>query len=344
MTHSAKNLLTNHRVLLIGIGFYDYESAIADELIRQGAAVEVYDELPTILRNGLIASLFRRSKINVQKIIDWHQEKILEEVSTRLFSHIIIIKGENISVRFINNLKRKNPGVQLIAYHWDSMSRFPHLVKRHSLFDKVFTFDPVDARRYEKMQFLPLFYRPSLESGSAPELKSKYDILFVGWLHHERLLQVKTVFREARTQGLSMYCYLYTGLFSRILLTLIGRGHFLKSVALVYPNYLKLIRSSKSILDLPHPNQVGLSMRAVEAIGACKKLITTSRDIVSYDFYHPNNIMVIDLKGDFDLSAFLSAPIVSLPQSTIDKYSISFWVTELLGVSTDGNMDRLPAK
>ena len=56
------------------------------------------------------------------------------------------------------------------------------------------------------------------------------------------------------------------------------------------------IEKSNTILDIHHPKQTGLTMRTIEMIGMNKKIITTNKDIINYDFYNPNNILVIDRK------------------------------------------------
>ena len=72
--------LTRRNVLLIGIGFYDYEHAIADEIQRQGATVFLYDELPSYLRRGAFTSLLRRCKIDVQRKVFNHHKRILDGI------------------------------------------------------------------------------------------------------------------------------------------------------------------------------------------------------------------------------------------------------------------------
>ncbi|WP_228731997.1 MULTISPECIES: hypothetical protein [Pseudomonas] len=44
------------------------------------------------------------------------------------------------------------------------------------------------------------------------------------------------------------------------------------------------------------PGQAGLSFRFFEAMTSRKKVITTNKSVVDYDFYNPANILVIDEK------------------------------------------------
>ena len=56
----------------------------------------------------------------------------------------------------------------------------------------------------------------------------------------------------------------------------------------------KLILKSKIIVEIQRNDQIGLSFRIFEALGYRKKLVTTNTDVVNYDFYNPQNILVID--------------------------------------------------
>ena len=61
-----------------------------------------------------------------------------------------------------------------------------------------------------------------------------------------------------------------------------------------------------------------------------RKFITTNKDIVNYDFYNSNNILVIDRKNpiiDFD---FLMTPYEELDENIYYKYSLENWILEVL--------------
>ena len=77
-------------------------------------------------------------------------------------------------------------------------------------------------------------------------------------------------------------------------------------------------------------NQVGLTIRTFEALHLKKKLITSNKNIMKYEFYTPNNIYVIDensenkipnefFESDFDESFALST-----------DYSLDSFVKKLL--------------
>jgi hypothetical protein len=68
-----------------------------------------------------------------------------------------------------------------------------------------------------------------------------------------------------------------------------------------------------------------------EAMGYHKKLITTNKEIVNYDFYDPANIFVIDDNEDISIpDAFFETPYKKLPPEVYNKYTVSAWVDTIL--------------
>ena len=65
-------------------------------------------------------------------------------------------------------------------------------------------------------------------------------------------------------------------------------------------------------MEIQRTEQVGLSFRIFEALGHRKKLITTNKDIVNYDFYHPQNILVVDENTIEIPEEFVTSPYVEI--------------------------------
>lgn len=343
MTDKTQRQLAGRTILMIGIGFYDYEQAIADELRRQGATVRVHDELPAFVRRGVSASVLRRFKVDTRGMIRAHQRRILEEVAGLKLDQVLIIKGEHIGRWFLDALRTAHPGVRLISYHWDSLMRYPGLIALQDHFDSVYTFDHADAKRFSSFHFRPLFFRPEISSGAGPAHPDGYDLSFVGWLHHERLQQVNQVYQSVRSAGLKCYFYLYTGWFSKMRLTMKGKAQFVQSRTMRFADYVKLLHGSRAIVDLPHPGQTGLTMRAIEVLGAGKKLITTARDIEMYNFYRPENILIIQPDRPVVDAEFVRQPGDVLPASVVDMYSLRAWVREVFEIEKGAARESVAA-
>ena len=82
----------------------------------------------------------------------------------------------------------------------------------------------------------------------------------------------------------------------------------------------------KVLLDLMRDNQTGLSFRFFEAMALKKKIITNNPTIQEYDFYRPENILVLkDDLSNLDASFFEGA-YEELPTEIYEKYGIENWV------------------
>ena len=103
-----------------------------------------------------------------------------------------------------------------------------------------------------------------------------------------------------------------------------------KFVSLNSSEVLAYLNKCKTVIDIQHPKQIGLTMRTIEMLGLKKKLITTNTDIVNYDFYNKNNICVIDRENiEIDKSFFLSDYDYDTDNCR-EKYSLDFFINELL--------------
>lgn len=324
--------LAGQRILLIGIGFYDYEAAIATAFRDLGAATWVESEQPPEDR-GALAPLRRRLRVGRAGTLARHLTDMLERIrALDPLDHIVVIKGALLDEDFLDALRVAQPTAQLVAYHWDSMARFPDLVQRQRLFDRVLTFDHADAAQNSRLLLRPLFFRPELSrSGNAQ--KPTIDLCFVGWLHHDRLRQVERIREQARELGLNTYFYLSTGSWTLAKLIVARHGQDVHSRPQQFKNYVERTQRSRAIVDLPHPRQTGLTMRAIEAVGAGRKLLTTAVDITCYDIYRPENIHILDPTTLHIDPAFLVAAAAPLPQELVARYSLRAWALDVLGVT-----------
>lgn len=79
--------------------------------------------------------------------------------------------------------------------------------------------------------------------------------------------------------------------------------------------------------------QRGLTMRNIEMIGLKKKLVTTNKDIIHYDFYNPQNICIIDRSNPIIPDSFIKLPYLDIPQEIYQLYYIESWIRDVLSLS-----------
>lgn len=321
--------LRGQRILLIGIGFYDYEVAIAAEFRALGADVLVENEQPPEMR-GRLAPLRRRFFPDMVGPLRRHHAAILERVRAMgALDQILVIKGTLLEESFLKALREAQPQAVLTAYHWDSMARYPDLIHRQRLFDRVLTFDHADAAAHASFILRPLFFRPELLA--APPAEKPIDLCFVGWLHHDRLRQAEKLHDQANAMGLSTFFYFFTGAWTGARLRFAGRARDVHVRPLTFARYVEKVAAARVIVDLPHPLQTGLTMRAIETVGVGKKLMTTSRDIASYDFYRSENIRILDPAEPQIDPDFVESPPAAIQADIVERYSLRAWALDVLG-------------
>lgn len=168
---------------------------------------------------------------------------------------------------------------------------------------KMATFDKDDSAKYD-MAYFPQFYRKPHIGSSKQSFKQ--DFFFCG--------------RDKGRKEL-VNCM-------KDLLTQVGVCNFLISGtnskdSLNYFEYIEELRNSRVLCEVVQPMQIGLTVRAMEALFYKKKLITNNFDIVNYDFYNANNILVINKETTVqNVENFLLLPYCEINSEIIDRYEI----------------------
>lgn len=323
------NGFAGKRILFIGIGFYDYEASIVARLRRYGATVQPFFDRPAIFRRGPLAPLLRRTGAKVLRLIRRHENRILRG-ATGSYDFVLVIKSIDLRPEFLDALRSRLPRAEFILYQWDALSRLPGIESRFPYFDRILTFDRKDAAARPGLQFRPLFYRenPGLPNATHNGYCA-IDLCFVGFLYSDRLEMIRRLQADAQSQGLSFFVYLYTGVYTTLKLARARNARNIHFRPLSYRKLMDLNRRSAVILDLPHAAQSGMTMRAIEALGLGKKLITTASDVVHYDFFSIENVQVIR-GGDLGLDrGFICKPPAPYPETIRHRYSLDAWLEEV---------------
>lgn len=323
MATSGKN------IILFAPAFFGYDKLIKEEMERQGAYVNLYDERPF---QSLLGRLILR--LNMGWLCSWFIEryfhKILSPVVKNL-DYVVFINPEAVTSSILRAIKFKNSKVKVIVYMWDSFDNKKSSSKLIADADSFFSFDPVDANKFG-IQFLPLFYSPVY--ASLRDIKDyKYDLSFVGTAHSERYQLVKKITSTFERTYIFLYTpsklvFLYKKYFCNELAGLAYKD--VSSVAMSRESVVDVIGKSRAVIDINHPSQVGLTMRTIEMLGAGRKLITTNTEVKKYDFYNSSNILVYNAGlSAADIYDFLNMPYVKIDESTYSRYSLNSWVIRL---------------
>lgn len=321
------------RILFIGIGFYDYEEAIINEFKKLDYEVDYYSEVPP---NTITYRFYSRKKnqIKLNEIRRSHTASIVKSAHMN-YDTIFIIKCEYFNESDLEQLRKENPKANFILYLWDSLTRFPEIASKFSYFDTIYSFDRLDCIEHSRMQFNPLFYRNEYKYNEKSDHTTKVDIYHLGWYHSDRLEFIRKLAKKFDELNIKYKIHLFTGYFSYMFQTIFGGELRNNKKFLVFKpasanENFENIMSAKATLDIAHAMQSGLTMRTIELLGAQRKIITTNEDIKNYDFYDPQNVMI--LKRDnpqFDENFFLTEFNKTSPD-ILEKYSITEWVKRML--------------
>lgn len=318
-------LFKNKSILLLGVGFYDYEQAIVDALKTRFTNVYYANIYYKTLFSRILSHISYKL---VKSISDSHVSKQIKNLPSNI-DYIIIIKGESLNKEHIELLKSKYSASKFLLYQWDSFIRLKNKSLLLENFDNIFTFDRLDSIKYG-FKFRPLFYRKTYTNDVN---RNKYDISFVGEMHSNRYQILHNLKQEFIKNGIKYKIILYTGRYTYFI------NRFIKNKIrkedsdlfifkkLSYKQYLELSLSSKVILDLAHPKQSGLTMRTIEAIGMNKKILTNNKDIANYPFLPNENYCTFDDGNILIDYSFFNRNFVSNDTS---YFSLNTFIDELL--------------
>lgn len=317
--------LSGKKILFIGIGFYDYEQFIKSELITQGAKVSYFTERGTSHLFTLKEKWYTSCKRDLKPLYERHQKAVLESITDENFDYVFVIKGGLLGTSFLESLKSRYASAKFIMYQWDSLNRVDGIENILGYFDKILSFDPKDCAENSNLIFRPLFHREQTFDAKY-EKNESYDISFIGWMHNERLEFINAFLANFNNQR-KFYVFLYTGFYTFLKYFLKGKASYLNFQTMKYNECRSIMLASHCVLDLPHGLQTGLTMRAIESVGFRKKLITTSKSIINYDFYCKENVFILDDNYSLsELESFLDSPYKNLDDEIYDNYQVRSWL------------------
>ena len=324
-------MFESKKILFISPKFFNYEREIIDKLESMGAIVTYFDDRPS---NMPIAKALMRVQNPLKSIwVNYHYRKILNEIRNKKYDFFLLIKGEVTPGFFLKGIRELFENTKFIYYSYDSVLNNANAINNLSYFDTKISFDLEDSSIFS-LQFRPLFFLDDYAL-----LKSKeadIDLLFIGTAHTDRYLIVKKLLNSVKSKTskkISHFFFFYL------------QGHLLyhfkkltdKSFSAVdiedvsfkplgKDEVLNLVDRSNCIIDIQHPNQTGLTIRTIECLGARKKLISTNKSIINYDFYNDNNICIVDRDSPEIPLSFLMGKYENIDSNIYNYYSIDSWV------------------
>ena len=94
---------------------------------------------------------------------------------------------------------------------------------------------------------------------------------------------------------------------------------------LTYEEYLKKTGESRGILELLREGQQGVTLRTFESMYFQKKLVTDNQAIAHYQFYHSENIFLLQERDLDELPEFLHTPFQPIPSELLEFFDAENW-------------------
>lgn len=259
-----------------------------------------------------------------------------ETITKNLVNHLnninencysLFIRPDLFPLAFFNYLKKKH--INLIAYHWDGMKRYPNINEYIKCFDKFYSFEPEDLTDNKDLLPCTNFYLTS----SLPKKETSLQSMAytINSFQNDRInisFKIKSILEKV-------------GINSNFIVFTKNKIEYTRSKALGFKTTKKTITYEQNInhvllsnllIDIQINSQSGLSFRIFESIGYNKKIITTNKDVCKYDFYNPNNILIWDNQSESKLLNFYNKPYEIVPKAIKQKYSFENWIKYVLNI------------
>lgn len=316
----------NNKILFIGPEFYNYHHEIILELERRGKQVDFYSEMNQSVLYRIANKL---SKTCTKNLEDRHINAILDSIDKDMYGAVFIIRGGYFTPVSMLRLKKLLPKAKFIMYQWDSVEQNNYL-PLVPYFDHVQTFDMKDAEKYD-LSYLPLFYTSQYQQLAKKQRKKKYDLVFFGAYHSNRLDIVKQISAEFEKQNLIFKSHLYITKLA-LLRLLVKRVitfkdiRFFKTFSASSDQIIKTYNETVAVLDVELSIQNGLTIRTFEVLGANLKLVTTNNNIKKESFFDAQQVLVINRNNIKIPVEFFQQAITK--NNRYNQFHISNWLAK----------------
>lgn len=325
------------RILFLAPAFFGYELKIKSKMEEMGAKVDFYDVRS--VSSALERALLKISSNIFIKKTNKYYDNILKKNQEKKYDYVFIVKCDMITSSILKKMKGIFKEAKFCLYLWDSIKNVPGIEEKFKLFDKISSFDRIDSLTCRQIVFRPLFYLDEFrkETNTNNCIANEIDLSFLGTIHSDRYAIIMKIRRICREHNIIFFTfqylqskfiyYVYKVLKKEFRDTKISGFSFEKMNA---KDISDIVNKSKVILDIEHPKQTGLTMRTIEMIGMKKKTITTNGDIVNYDFYDPQNILIVSRDNPEISHEFFNSEYKPLEKDVYDKYYIESWINDIL--------------
>lgn len=347
------------RILALLSPSFGLHKKVVDEIKRQGHEVVLYEDLfkPFDPLNhfgqSYLIRLFFSFFLNSKRKYWIEQVKQNSELC-KPFDFLFCINGVSFCEYLYNFLRSINPNIKCALYTWDS-NKYYHFFVNYRFFDKVYTFDPVDAEKY-KIAFLPIYWI-DLEKRD-----EKYKVFFIGSFHSDRFEIISKITDQLDKLKIKYYIKLFIpdnlpsyAKIKLFLLNIINSGDYFRKQyqILNMPNrpsfvtcepinndvFNSTLSESEIVIDTEQPQQTGLTGRMMMALGNNKRIITTNTSVKYTSFYDENRILIVDRMNPVINPVFFQKNLRNNRRSSLIETSrLDRWVKLILSLQSPSDL------
>lgn len=316
------------KILFFGLNYHDYTGNIIDEMISLGGDVTYVDIQPRSIIFKVLRTLGRNL---YDRYLEFHHASAIKQSKFTAYDKVVFLQAHQISPKNLSYLRKAQPKAEFTLYNWDSLSNHDYRLQA-KWFDRVLTFDPVDARE-NGYGYLPLFCSRFMQ-------RLRRDCGVPG-----SLSMVGNIVKMARYEAVEsfrLYCADNKLEFKRHLkvspvvwLQLVRRGILPRDVSFNSIDKLelrKLIETTSAAFDFANHSQSGQTMRMMENLCLGKKIVTSNTWVKQEPFYSPDRIHVFEGMDFSGVADFLNGDLCD-KDANFSDYHIQSFVSQLLGLS-----------
>lgn len=326
--------LKSKNVVFIAPEFFGYDLIIEQALSDSGASVYRLVDRP--FSGSVYKAITKLMGRIIGKILDNYYLCKLKQMNVSA-DYVLVINGQTISRAFLLNLKSKNPSAKFILYMWDSLENRPDIVHNFDVYDEKYSFDRRSAKRFG-LKFRPLFYGGLNKNETMKDDADRYLMSFVGTAHSDRYAIVSSLRKKFSHRDCFWYLYLQAQWvywwyrLSNSTFAGAKKNEFMYSPMSSF-EMRNVFNNSEIIVDIEHTSQTGLTIRTFDIMRSGKKMVTTNKDIVNYDFYKYGNVYLIDRDFPSIPDDFINRKFSPYSEDIIRFYSVYGWIEDVFNLN-----------
>ncbi len=310
--------MSSQKIVVISLDHWNYDKHIISDLQSKGITSQHINfgdyKHPSFFSR--IKNFFYKVflKKNLKKIL--RQEYIIEKLETiGKQDQILVINPDLIEKKY--HLMIKEHTHKYIAYLYDSVARYPVQDLLEGVFDEIYSFDTDDVKKYN---FKPTTNYNYLEKKDFHWIEAPNYQLFYLASFDDRIALLSQIAQKLNAIKVTFRFIIVTKKVKEIPFIEIRKERINQE------DLGEFYNQTNVILDLVRDQQTGLSFRIFEAMAYQKKIITSNAAVRNYDFYNPNNILVLDENNLQIDASFFTTKYQPIPNEIYQKYTLSHWV------------------